>query len=81
MIVWGGLDANNGALGSGSRYRPATDTWTTTTDDHGPSPRYYHTALWSGEAMLIFGGSTGSSVLGDTFSYMPPRTMSLYLKP
>jgi hypothetical protein len=30
--------------------------------------------------MLIFGGFNGGP-LGDTFSYTPPRTMNLYLKP
>ena len=81
MIIWGGYDASVTPLSSGSRYRPATDTWTAIAGSPAP-PRYGHSALWSGEAMLLFGGYNGSStVFGDTYSYTPPRTMTLYLKP
>ena len=57
MIVWGG---ENGVtpLQTGGRYRPSNDTWyaTNTDDPDRPSMRSYHTAVWTGQFMLIWGG-------------------------
>ena len=49
MIVWGGKD-------SGSRYNPATDTWTPTSTINAPSSRSRHTAVWTGSEMIVWGG-------------------------
>lgn len=55
MIVWGGYNGEN--LNSGGRYEPVTDTWTnTSTEAHCPSGRYYHTAIWTGIEMIVWGG-------------------------
>jgi len=54
MIVWGGFA---GEQGGGSRYNPATDTWTqTSTGGNAPTGRSGHTAVWTGSEMLIWGG-------------------------
>jgi hypothetical protein len=59
MIVWGGSGVA-GALGSGGRYHPATDTWTPTpVDANTPSPRWNHTAIWTGTEMIVWGGYSG----------------------
>jgi hypothetical protein len=56
MIVWGGYD-NAGPTQTGGRYNPITDTWIpTSTAAANPSARYYHTAVWSGSAMIVWGG-------------------------
>ena len=53
MIVWGGRPD---FLSSGGRYDPATDTWTATDTDNAPSPRWQHTAVWTGSEMIVWGG-------------------------
>jgi len=54
MIVWGGQNA--GKFDSGSRYDPATDSWTTIAAAGAPSPRSLHTAVWTGSEMIVWGG-------------------------
>ncbi|HEY6802084.1 MAG TPA: Calx-beta domain-containing protein [Pyrinomonadaceae bacterium] len=55
MIVWGnGTD-------SGSRYNPATDTWSPTSTINAPSVRRGQTAIWTGSEMIIWGGCNTST--------------------
>ena len=35
------------------------DTWTPTTLTNAPSPRYCHTAVWTGSEMIVWGGDDG----------------------
>jgi N-acetylneuraminic acid mutarotase len=60
MIVWGGYfyDGNYHNLNTGGRYNPATDHWTATSTTNAPEARYFHTAVWTGSEMIIWGGST-----------------------
>jgi N-acetylneuraminic acid mutarotase len=57
MIVWGGvfccpaIDFN-----TGGRYSPDTDSWTATGTADAPLARFYHTAVWAGNEMVIWGG-------------------------
>ena len=37
------------------------DTWTATTTSNALSGRYYHTAVWTGSEMIIWGGSDGNA--------------------
>ena len=57
MIVWGGTQ-NNGIifLNTGGRYNPSTDSWTATTMTNAPNARDFHTAVWSGNEMIVWGG-------------------------
>jgi N-acetylneuraminic acid mutarotase len=60
MIVWGGfscLACANAELGTGARYNPVTDTWTSTTTTGAPSARAHHTAVWTGSKMIVWGGN------------------------
>jgi N-acetylneuraminic acid mutarotase len=61
MIVWGsGTD-------SGSRYNPATDTWTPTSTINAPSTRRFQTAIWTGAEMIIWGGcNTSTNFCGES---------------
>ncbi|MCU0257650.1 MAG: hypothetical protein MUF56_01320 [Solirubrobacteraceae bacterium] len=81
MIVWGGLyggGAEFGASGtypldSGGRYDPALDAWTPTSAAGAPSPRGEHAAVWTGTAMIVWGGHdprAGAS-FGDGARYDP----------
>jgi N-acetylneuraminic acid mutarotase len=55
MIVWGGT----GALITGGRYNPSTDTWTATSITGAPTYRELHTAVWTGTEMIVWGGIGG----------------------
>jgi N-acetylneuraminic acid mutarotase len=59
MIVWSGFMASpcdNGHHNSGGRYEPLTDSWTPTSAANTPLARQYHTAVWTGSEMIIWGG-------------------------
>jgi hypothetical protein len=57
MIVWGGTNASSVLLNTGGRYDPSTDAWTaTSTSTNVPAPRYYHSAVWAGTVMVVWGG-------------------------
>jgi N-acetylneuraminic acid mutarotase len=62
MIVWGGeCDVTDITCHTdsykGGRYNPATDSWTPTTLDGVPEARSNHTAVWTGSAMIVYGGT------------------------
>src|SRR5437870_5229556 len=59
MIVWGGYGyidcCSTNYLNTGGRYDPATNSWTAT-NAVAPEARLYHTAVWSGSRMVVWGG-------------------------
>ena len=59
MIVWGGngQDVFSSTLNTGGRYDLATDSWTATNVADAPSARNLHTAVWTGSAMIVCGGT------------------------
>ena len=71
MIVWGGAGVS-GALNSGGRYNPATDTWTPTGLGTGvPTARWNQTAVWTGTEMIIWGGYSGAAETNTGARYNP----------
>jgi hypothetical protein len=65
MIVWGGSHFNGqitNVYGTGGVYDPALDTWTPTSMIDAPEPRFDHAAAWTGQEMLVWGGSALSQV-------------------
>jgi len=58
MVVWGGQYPLNNRVNvnTGGRYDPATDTWTPVSPINAPSSRYGHTAVWTGDRMVVWGG-------------------------
>jgi N-acetylneuraminic acid mutarotase len=65
MIVWGGayFDPQHFVyvpFNTGGRYNPGTDSWTTTSLTNVPDPRYTHTAVWTGNEMIVWGGGWNS---------------------
>jgi len=77
MIVWGGFSQETfegltGALRTGGIYDPVANTWQPTSIVGAPSARALHTAVWTGEKMIVWGGNTGHhSILGDGAMYDP----------
>jgi N-acetylneuraminic acid mutarotase len=62
MIVWGGdmgnpEDGGSACPKAGGRYDPATDTWTPTTTVGAPLGRELLTAVWTGDEMIVWGGT------------------------
>ena len=66
MIIWGGVfyNGNNTYFNDGWRYNPAANTWTQITTNGAPSARAYHTAVWTGTEMIIWGGQKSGVVNG-----------------
>ncbi|MFH1232218.1 MAG: fibronectin type III domain-containing protein [Planctomycetota bacterium] len=58
MIVWGGTDGEQ-YFNSGGIYDPLSNTWTACSTTGAPSGRVYHTAVWTGSKMIIWGGGAG----------------------
>lgn len=85
MIVWGGdcADSYPPTCNNGGSYDPSRNIWTpVTTTPRAPAARKYHTALWTGSEMIIFGGSDwGGLCFNDTWSCTPPKLLYLYQKP
>ena len=76
MIVFGGVDAMQPgwlSFGDGARYNPFTDSWTPLASAGVPGSRTAHTAVWTGERMIIWGGRElpSDSRLNDGAIYNP----------
>ena len=58
MIVWGGYsyDGSDHYWNTGGRYNPSTNSWRATSTVNAPSGRESHTAVWTGSAMIVWGG-------------------------
>jgi len=57
MLVWGGDEPSVGNLNSGGRYDPSVDAWApTSTGGNVPSPRRFHSSVWTGAEMIVWGG-------------------------
>jgi len=79
MIVWGGCTVFTTTpcpsyVNSGGRYNPATDTWTPVTTVGAPLARWTHTAVWTGQEMIIWGGC-GDACYDTGASYDPETDM------
>lgn len=74
MIVWGGSNSLNSpipGINTGGVYNAATNSWTTTTLTNAPSPRLAHSAVWTGQEMIIWGGSHEDIVTNTGARYHP----------
>ena len=73
MIVWGGyfFDGTNNYFNTGGKYNPSTDSWITTTTTNAPSGRDYHTAVWTGSEMIVWGGTDINHELNTGGRYNP----------
>ena len=72
MIVWGGYGCDgNCLLNTGGRYNPSTDSWTATSTNNAPSGRYYHTAVWTGTEMIVWGGIDAGNYSNSGGRYNP----------
>jgi|GEM_PF-5976019 len=76
MLIWGGYVPGTDpttqlptyfAQNTGARYTPGSGTWQAINTIGVPSRRYRHTAVWSGDHMIIWGGY-GGEVLPSSYT-------------
>lgn len=60
MAVWGGYDGTN-YLNSGSQYDLTLNEWVSMSSTSAPEHRGYHTAVWNGSKLIIWGGYNGNN--------------------
>jgi N-acetylneuraminic acid mutarotase len=62
MIVWGGTDFSfQTFFDTGGRYNASADEWTATSPTNAPAGRSFHTAVWTGSDMIVWGGASRAS--------------------
>jgi len=66
MIVWGSADLSSS---TGGRYDATTDTWRPVSAKSAPSSAGGHSAIWTGEEMIVWGGDSLGSLLDDGGAY------------
>lgn len=88
MIVWGGMTADDNrsaerlaamrhgdrVVGMGHSYDPKSGSWASISLVGAPDARAYHSAVWTGTHMLIWGGATEdyeNPVVGNGAAYNP----------
>jgi N-acetylneuraminic acid mutarotase len=77
MIIWGGHYWSGSAFvfPPGKIYDPNTDTWSDISTTDAPQKRQYHTAIWTGTKMIVWGGTStggyGDLPLNDGGIYDP----------
>ncbi|MCI0447133.1 hypothetical protein L0152_28490, partial [bacterium] len=73
MIVWGGCPDFGcfSPLNTGGRYNPLSDTWQTTATQDAPQARTNHTAVWTNNEMIVWGGNNFSTELNTGGRYDP----------
>ncbi len=75
MIVWGGRIPTGGVtLATGARYNPTTNAWKTMATLRAPTARYNHAAVWTGQEMIVWGGTDSNGALLDTGARYNPLT-------
>ena len=74
LVVWGG-EAASGPVNSGGRLlfdaSGAPQQWQTVATASAPSARIGHSAVWTGQKMIVWGGRNGNSYFGDGALYDP----------
>jgi hypothetical protein len=77
MFAWGGCTGSSCVVDvhTGGLYNPGTDTWTATTTDHVIEGREFHTMVWTGSEVIVWGGQTnrnGYTHIGGRYLFSTP---------
>ncbi|MBI4822156.1 MAG: hypothetical protein HY791_38210 [Deltaproteobacteria bacterium] len=72
-VVWGGnTNPGDADLGDGFLYDHVSSTWSPVSSTGAPAARRFHSAVWTGDEMIIWGGRTGPGVaFSDGVAYHP----------
>jgi N-acetylneuraminic acid mutarotase len=72
MIIWGGENFSVITFyNTGGKYNPVTDSWTATSTTDAPEGRDFHTAVWTGSEMIVWGGFAGGPFFNTGGRYNP----------
>jgi N-acetylneuraminic acid mutarotase len=72
MILWGGFNGNYVPSNNGAIYDPSQlQVLGTTSIGNAPSARYYHSAVWTGSEMIVWGGYDNNNYFNDGGRYNP----------
>ncbi|MBI4574805.1 MAG: putative Ig domain-containing protein, partial [Planctomycetes bacterium] len=72
VIIWGGHNGAATFYGDGERYDPVGNGWNGALPAlNAPTARRFHTAVWTGADMIIWGGQDGAGVLGTGALFRP----------
>ena len=63
--------AGGTSLKTGARYNPSAGTWTPVTTNGAPVGRNNHTAVWTGNEMIVWGGGNGNALFNNGGLYNP----------
>jgi VCBS repeat-containing protein len=70
MIIWSGCTSTDMSClhgdANGGRYNPQDNAWIPTSTIHAPEARQWHTAVWTGNEMIVWGGMTEQNGYGHT---------------
>ena len=78
MLVWGGCHKEvvlfcDKYFGDGAVYDPSTDSWKTMSTINAPSGRRFHSAVWTGKLMVVWGGEDSSGTVKTGAAYDPAQ--------
>jgi len=69
MVVWGGQQGNYAETfefhDDGGLYDPVTDSWEAAPLDSNPGPRALHSAVWTGDRMIVWGGKNNGGTIDN----------------
>jgi N-acetylneuraminic acid mutarotase len=80
LLLWGGWFTNTGEYNKGSRYNPATHTWTKLSSVNAPSNNYAEYkpgSVWTGSQLIIL--PTVYEFVDPPYSYTPSGSDFLYI--
>jgi N-acetylneuraminic acid mutarotase len=79
MVIWGGGSNTGGLTGvnTGGLYNPITDSWTDTETTGAPSGRIFHSAVWTGTEMIVWGGRNNTICRSSGGRYDPSTNVWL----
>lgn len=64
MLVWGGQDDLAITRNDGAGYDPVANAWTAISPTGVPAGRVFHTAVWAGSRMIVWGGAYYDGLVG-----------------
>ena len=78
MLVWGGIGTiNNNQLNSGGIYDPLQNNWVSITLSNAPESREFHTGVWTGTKMIVWGGMYLGNRLNSGGIYSNPAVIGI----
>lgn len=77
MLVWGGVrySPDQIVFNTGGRYDPARDLWIPLPTDGAPAARTGHTAIWTGQEMIIWGGHEDIHYMNSGARFSPAENI------